>query len=287
MGSKTRTSTVVGHGLSSGIFSDQGSNPCWLHWQADSLPLSHEGSPTQKLVGSSACNRDKARAASVKCGKRLPDPTHSASPCPSQVPHPHRGSIFLGFHKSQFKTHWPRGSLMAIPVLGSNDINTRTSRPGSGFPANLYPSSQDGSYTPFSMALPGGQASTCLDASANSQQSVMGLSPGGLSQGGFHAPSSGLQLLARVTLSPYAAFHCGYLPVHPENSRDRKDTSVPGSAQHQAQPRQALRTGGTEWVSAQPSLEHDEQGPKPFLDSLRASFDKYLLSNYSVVVGTS
>ena len=37
-------------GLSSssahGIFPDQGSNPCLLHWQADSLPLSHQGSPS-------------------------------------------------------------------------------------------------------------------------------------------------------------------------------------------------------------------------------------------------
>ena len=40
-------STVVAHGLccACGIFPDQGSNPCLLHWQADSLPLSHQGSP--------------------------------------------------------------------------------------------------------------------------------------------------------------------------------------------------------------------------------------------------
>ena len=42
--------TVVGaHGLSCstacGSFLDQGSNPCLLHWQVDSLPLSHQGSP--------------------------------------------------------------------------------------------------------------------------------------------------------------------------------------------------------------------------------------------------
>ena len=29
----------------SGVFLDLGSNPCLLHWQADSLPLSHQGSP--------------------------------------------------------------------------------------------------------------------------------------------------------------------------------------------------------------------------------------------------
>ena len=31
--------------LLQGIFSTQGSNPCLLHWQGDSLPLSHQGSP--------------------------------------------------------------------------------------------------------------------------------------------------------------------------------------------------------------------------------------------------
>ena len=28
-----------------GIFQDQGSNPCLLQWQVDSLPLSHQGAP--------------------------------------------------------------------------------------------------------------------------------------------------------------------------------------------------------------------------------------------------
>ena len=42
-------SVVVAHGLSCsaacGIFPDQGPNPCPLHWQADSQPLHHQGSP--------------------------------------------------------------------------------------------------------------------------------------------------------------------------------------------------------------------------------------------------
>ena len=38
--------TGVGcHFLLQGIFLTQGSNPCLLHWQADSSPLSHQGSP--------------------------------------------------------------------------------------------------------------------------------------------------------------------------------------------------------------------------------------------------
>ena len=42
-------SVVVAHGPSCsaacGIFPDQGPNPCPLHWQADSQPLRHQGSP--------------------------------------------------------------------------------------------------------------------------------------------------------------------------------------------------------------------------------------------------
>ena len=42
-------SVVVTYGLSCslacGTFLDQGSNPCPLDWQADSLPLDHQGSP--------------------------------------------------------------------------------------------------------------------------------------------------------------------------------------------------------------------------------------------------
>ena len=44
----TRASVVVAHGLSCsvacGIFPDQGSNPCPLHWQVDSCQLRHQGS---------------------------------------------------------------------------------------------------------------------------------------------------------------------------------------------------------------------------------------------------
>ena len=41
-----------GHSYSSacGIFLDQGSNLYLLHWQVDSLPLSHQGSPEKKFL---------------------------------------------------------------------------------------------------------------------------------------------------------------------------------------------------------------------------------------------
>ena len=48
-GSSHAGSVVVAHGPSCstacGILPDQGSNPCPLHWQADSQPLRHQGSP--------------------------------------------------------------------------------------------------------------------------------------------------------------------------------------------------------------------------------------------------
>ena len=50
-----------GHGLScslaSGISLDQKSNPCLLHWQADSLPLSHQGSPLTDIFEQSSQNQ--------------------------------------------------------------------------------------------------------------------------------------------------------------------------------------------------------------------------------------
>ena len=48
-GSRCAGSVVVAHGPSRsaarGILPDQGSNPRPLHWQADSQPLRHQGSP--------------------------------------------------------------------------------------------------------------------------------------------------------------------------------------------------------------------------------------------------
>ena len=57
-GSRRAGSVVVAHGLSCsaacGIFPDQGSNPCPLHWQADSQPLRHQGSPPKCIFNNPA-----------------------------------------------------------------------------------------------------------------------------------------------------------------------------------------------------------------------------------------
>ena len=53
-GSRCAGSVVVAHRSSCsaacGIFLDQGSNPCPLHWQADSQPLRHQGSPADGFL---------------------------------------------------------------------------------------------------------------------------------------------------------------------------------------------------------------------------------------------
>ena len=53
-GSRREGSAVVAHGPSRsaacGILPDQGSNPCPLHRQADSQPLSHQGSPPGQFL---------------------------------------------------------------------------------------------------------------------------------------------------------------------------------------------------------------------------------------------
>ena len=52
-GSRCAGSVIVAHGPSCsaarGILPDQGSNPCPLHWQADSQPLRHQGSPYVRI----------------------------------------------------------------------------------------------------------------------------------------------------------------------------------------------------------------------------------------------
>ena len=58
----------MAHGLSCsvacGIFPDQGSNPCPLHWQADPEPLRHQGSPNTSLFHADADERRLVE----KCG---------------------------------------------------------------------------------------------------------------------------------------------------------------------------------------------------------------------------
>ena len=66
-GSGRAGSVIVAHGPSCsaacGIFPDQGSNPCPLHWQADSQPLRHQGSPAALLLITCPINLYSRKAA--------------------------------------------------------------------------------------------------------------------------------------------------------------------------------------------------------------------------------
>ena len=58
-GSRWAGSVAVAHGPSRsaacGIFPNQGLNPCHLHWQADSQPLRHQGSPLPSFLKDFFC----------------------------------------------------------------------------------------------------------------------------------------------------------------------------------------------------------------------------------------
>ena len=62
-GSRRAGSVIVAHGpscsVACGILPDQGSNPCPLHWQADSQPLRHQGSPQILYINAYMWNLEK------------------------------------------------------------------------------------------------------------------------------------------------------------------------------------------------------------------------------------
>ena len=67
-----------------GIFLNQGSNPCFLHWQADSLPLSPQGGPFKKylfyLFGCTESWLPHMGSLVVACGILFPDQVSNPGP---------------------------------------------------------------------------------------------------------------------------------------------------------------------------------------------------------------
>ena len=82
-------SAAVAHGLSCpaacGIFLDQGSSLCPLHWQVGSYPLCHQGSPGSLTPGGLSKRRDR-RILSGSC----PDPK-----CQARLFFPASGSVSI------------------------------------------------------------------------------------------------------------------------------------------------------------------------------------------------
>ena len=76
-GSRRAGSVVVAHG----ILPDQGPNPCPLHWQADSQPLRHQGSPAPIFECPEHC---LPVTSAIRLAMHLLPPGHSgegAGPC--------------------------------------------------------------------------------------------------------------------------------------------------------------------------------------------------------------
>ena len=106
-GSRRASSVVAAHGPSRsaacGILPDQGSNPCFLHWQADSQPLRHQGSP-KNVFFNWAHNLSPiflSRGTQVPRG-HFHAKRHLDLPC-----HEEQRGGFLGFgqHISEVKSH--------------------------------------------------------------------------------------------------------------------------------------------------------------------------------------
>ena len=60
------------HFLLQGIFLTRGSNPCLLHWQADSLLLSHQGSPCKPQEGLETAQSQQSGVSQVVYSPSLP-----------------------------------------------------------------------------------------------------------------------------------------------------------------------------------------------------------------------
>ena len=95
-GSRCAGSVIVAHGPSCsaacGIFPDQGSNPCPLHWQADSQPLRHQGSPT------SSSYKDTSRHGLSPLPPDLTLSTPAKAPPQDTATSGVRASVHLGGH---------------------------------------------------------------------------------------------------------------------------------------------------------------------------------------------
>ena len=104
-GSRRAGSVIVAHGPSCsaahGIFPDQGSNPCPLHWQKDSQPLRHQGNP-ELIFLKRLCRSTFMGMEALGDGGRLRFHQSSAVPCAGNPPTYHANPS----HVSGLLTTW-------------------------------------------------------------------------------------------------------------------------------------------------------------------------------------
>ena len=101
-----------------GIFLTQRWNPGLLHWQADSLPLSHQGGPG--------------------VGRQLKSGLHLAAPLPSRLPQ-HPSPPTPKSSTLSLPPGWG-GRALGTSMTAASDQRTCRGRRGGGSPARVFPS---------------------------------------------------------------------------------------------------------------------------------------------------
>jgi len=123
-------SLVVAHGftcpMACGFFPDQESDPCPLHWQADSQPLDHQGSPPISILSSWIWQNKFFMSSPIV------DITHFSNLCQRFVTVLHSfwwlsfNSVQLLSHVRLFATPWtaaPQASLHQLPELTQTHVH--------------------------------------------------------------------------------------------------------------------------------------------------------------------
>ena len=121
-GSRRAGSVVVAHGLSCsaacGIFPDQGSNPCPLHWQADSLTTAPPGKPPRLCIFRRALDSQEKGEAGTQVSHLFPAPhMHSSLPITNI---PHQGGTCVTADEPALTHHYHHGlHYSSLVVLSS------------------------------------------------------------------------------------------------------------------------------------------------------------------------
>ena len=82
-----------------GVFPGQGSNPCLLHWQADSLPLSHQGSPNKYILLKNADSDSVGLEQELRHGISDWLPGDAATLLMTLTSHESNSNVALGFRQ--------------------------------------------------------------------------------------------------------------------------------------------------------------------------------------------
>ena len=129
------------HFLLQGIFPTQGLNLCLLHWQADSLPLSHQGSPIpcsvqfSRSVVSDSLRPHGLQHARLPC--LSPTPGACSNSCPSsQCCHPTISSSVVHF-SSCLPSFPASGSFPMSQLFASGGQRIGVSASASVLPMNI------------------------------------------------------------------------------------------------------------------------------------------------------